>query len=288
MSKHTTKTPHGTMAKTLTATFALGALLLAPMQSWAGRNVGTLPFEEHFDSDNYGDLIWTTQGATHQWVADGWRGGAARFTPPTSYQGYSGLGQFLGLRDTNGNTPSRVNLRFLIYHGRNWEANAANNKVVIKVRDDMDERPMIISRQHEDWVTYGVCMGTVCEYEGGDYWPDGTDSFRIGNPPLNRSEEWISVEMESDTATGMTRLYIYTQDGALNGLYVERPITRGSGGFSYIDILGGYMDTAARVDADTYFLIDEVKISTDYIGPPEGFLTDPPPAAPRVGIGTTP
>lgn len=136
---------------------------------------------------------------------------------------------------------------------------------------------MVISRHvGEDasrWETWGACDGTVCRYEAGDYWPDGTDTLRIGNPPDAREHEWISVEFEANTRTGMIRLYVDSQDGDLSGLYVERPMDdSGAGGtWSYIDTVGGYMAQAIRADPENYFMIDELKIASSKIGPPAGF-----------------
>jgi len=71
------------------------AAIFAP-QAYAGLNI-SLPYAENFDTDNYqSSLTWTSEGATHQWLpTGGWLGGgAAKFTPPTNGQGYSGLGLF--------------------------------------------------------------------------------------------------------------------------------------------------------------------------------------------------
>lgn len=82
---------------------------------------------------------------------------------------------------------------------------------------------MIILREStsdgETRETMGACDGTVCRYEGGDYWLDDTDRLKIGSPPVGREQEWISVEFEANTRTGMIRLYVDTQDGDLSGLY---------------------------------------------------------------------
>ncbi|MCW9014604.1 MAG: hypothetical protein OQL06_12545 [Gammaproteobacteria bacterium] len=256
-------------------------LVLFAVSVTAGRIVNSLPHEEKFDADNYSDIVWAEgfKGATHTWVPNGgWNGnGAAKFTPPVSDQGYSGLGQFNNLNGTTG--VNQLNVRFLIYHGDTWQEGASNSKVLIVNRffDDgsQGDRPMIISHQYNtigDWVSYGACDGTVCNYQGGGWWPDGTDEFRLGNDPLHREEEWISVELESNAATGLINLYIYTQDGELSGLYTQQTMARPGGLFKYLDILGGYMDPAtSAADANTYFMIDELKIDSQYIGPPPGF-----------------
>ena len=76
--------------------------------------------------------------------------------------------------------------------------------------------------------------------------------------------------------TLLLRLYIDTQDGELSGLYIERPMddTGAGGTWSMIDIIGGYMNWgSSRQDAENYFMIDEVAINSQRIGPPAGFVT---------------
>lgn len=262
---------------------ALIALFLAAASaapdSRAARVITQLPHAERFDTPAYAsDLVWTSEGATHVHVATGgWLGGAARFTPPVTEQGYAGLGQFLlsGLATV----PAQLNVRFLIYHGSSWNLHGPGNKLVILNRDGNPGRPMIITRHWNEglptqWETWGACDGTVCRYQGGDFWPDGTDALRIGDPPVGREHEWVSVELEADTATGMIRLYVDTRDGTLRDLYIQRPMddTGPGGTWSYVDIIGGYMERATTVDAETYFLVDELVIDSRRIGPPAGFV----------------
>lgn len=252
----------------------------------AERILRSLPHAESFDSSTYAsDLVWITQGATHTWIPNGgWRGGAAKFTAPLA-EGYSGLGQFLlsGLSQR----PEQLNVRFLVYYGATWFDYGPGGKLVIMNRDGNSGRPMVIIRDWTDsfgsWETWGACDGTVCRYQGGDYWPDGTDRLRIGDPPRGRERQWISVELEANTRTGMIRLYVDTQDGALQGLYVERYMDdTGTGGiWSHIDIIGGYMNSgSSRQDPENYFMIDELVVSSQRIGPPAGFVTGRQPSPP--------
>ena len=114
----------------------------------------------------------------------------------------------------------------------------------------------------------------MCRNQGGDYWPNGTETFRLGAPGRGRSHEWISVEFEANTRTGMIRLYVDTQDGAETGLYIERPMDdTGTGGtWSMVDIIGGYMNRGSiRQDPENYFIIDDVVLSSSRIGPPANF-----------------
>jgi hypothetical protein len=261
----------------LLSTFALAAAATS-VPAAAEHIVTSLPYVEHFDTNAYAnDSIWLTGGARQTWESSGgWRGGAAKFFPPTVAQNYSGLGQFI-LRLPS--TPEQLNVRFLIYHGSTWREYAQGEKLIIMNREGNRGRPMIILRESssggQTWETMGACDGTVCRYEGGDYWPDGTDRLKIGNRPVAREEEWISVEFEANTRTGMIRLYVDTQDGELSGLYIERPMDdSGPGGtWAYIDVIGGFFNNASTADPNNYIKFDELQIDSKRIGPPAGFTS---------------
>jgi hypothetical protein len=213
----------------------------------------------------------------------GWRGGAAKITPP-NVEGYAGLGQFFVNRLSP--IPEQINVRFLVYYGPTWWEYGPGGKLIIINRDGNRGRPMVIIRDGalagQNWETWGACDGTVCKYEGGDFWPDGRDRLRIGDRPAGREAEWISFELEANTRTGMIRLYVDTQDGALSGLYVERYMSdTGTGGtWSYVDIIGGYMWAAVRQDPGNYFMFDELVIDSKRIGPPAGFTSSVSPQPP--------
>jgi hypothetical protein len=269
----------------LAGAFAAFATLLAADNARAEVRITSLPYSLNFDSNNYTSALWLTSGATHTWLSSGgYRGGAAKITPPTSEQAYGGLGQFILSLPS---VPEQLNVRWLMYHGATWRENANGEKLIIFNRTGNGGRPMIILRESssggQTWETMGACDGTVCRYDAGDFWPDGTDRLKIGNRPVAREEEWISVEFEANTRTGMIRLYIDTQDGQLNGLYIERPMDdSGPGGtWSHVDIIGGYFNGASRADPGNYFLVDELVVSSSRIGPPAGFnnITRPSPPA---------
>jgi hypothetical protein len=246
----------------------------------AERILRSLPHVESFDANNYSDLLWLSRGATQTWMPTaGWNGrGAAKFTPP-DIEGYCGVGQFILSGIPLEQRPEQLNVRWLLYHGATWREHGPGGKLIIMNREGNRGRPMIIYRdwtnaQGDTWETIGPCDGTVCRYYGGDYWPDGRDTLRMGNRPLYREEEWISMELEANTRTGIIRLYIDTQDGQLSGLYVEQPmVDTGPGGiWSYVDIIGGYMWAAEQQHPDNYFMLDEVVISSQRVGPPPGFV----------------
>jgi hypothetical protein len=318
--------------------FALFLASSTTAQSWI--HLDSFPYTQNFDDSSYDsaietdNLVWTTQGATHTWEASGgWGGGgAAKFTPPTGGEGYSGLGQIHFSADENGDYPTHLNVRFLIYHGPTWVEYAGGNKVIIMNRpvnendvaqlsdslvnriiddfrnnypelssreDFLDNdfgfdvnrrafrRPMIISRQPGDYVAYGSCDNTVCNYNvhhnnQEPYWPDGNDQFRIGDSAIGVNsmgqvweqveEEWVSVEFEVDTVEGYIRTYIYTQSGRIAGEIVTKQMDYPGSTLKYIDILGGYMGQAIQAHPGNYFMIDNLAIDDSYIGPPAGFV----------------
>jgi hypothetical protein len=264
---------------------AIGAILSSGA-AYAEQVIRSLPYTETFDSSTYAATnVWLTGGATHTWLSTGgWRGGAAKFTPPTSAQSYGGLGQYLlsGLQQV----PEQLNVRWLMYHGATWRENGSGEKLIILNRNGNGGRPMIILRESQasgtTYETLGACDGTVCRYDGGDFWPDGTDRLKIGNRPVAREQEWISIEFEANTRTGMIRLYIDSQDGQLSGLYIQKPMDdNGPGGvWSHIDVIGGYFNEASPANPENYFLIDELVVSSQRIGPPAGFVSTVRPASP--------
>jgi hypothetical protein len=269
------------LTSVLTIKLIILSLLITPISSNAEIALSSYAFEEKFDTDNYiPQIVRLSGGATHTWLpTGGWRGGAAKFTPPLSDQGYAGVG---GLYMDSIPTENQVNVRFLIYHGSTWQEYGSNNKVfILDGVNAREQRSMVISRETGEYVAWGACSGTVCKYEAGGLFPDGSETFRIGNKPLHREEEWISVEIESNVASQYVRLYIHTQDGEFNGLYIEQTLDISSNpAWMRLDMIGGFMDAAIQADPNNYFIIDEVKLSTSYIGPPAGFLADPPPKAP--------
>lgn len=265
----------GKLLQSISLSFAFIFGLAFSSMSYGERVVTDFPFRADFDRNDYNDMVKLTQGATHTWDPNGgWSGGAAKFTPPTLNEGYCGLGQFSGI-DRNVGNVRRLNVRFLIKHGPTFHTYAATNKLVIMNRAAGTLRPMIISKNHQvvrDWRTYRPCHGTWCV-------PPVTDNegLKIGPDPGSRKNEWISVELEADLDRRVINLYIYTADGEVSGLYTVNPFIddndSGAGFFERIDVLGGYFGKDyGRADAGNYFMIDELEIDSQYIGPPQGFV----------------
>jgi hypothetical protein len=267
-----------------------GVLLVSPLKSYGERYVTSFPFSENFNHNDYQDLVWTTGGALHEWMpSKGWKGsGAAKFFPNTIRDQYMGLGQFTHFN--NGEGVEQLNVRFLVYYGSEWNPGGHQNKVLIMnrpVRMDQDSpedpglRTMLASYaddpENPSWRSFGVCeFVSGCSYEKGLNWPDGTDSFKIANPPLGRAGEWISVEVESSNITGKIKVYVYTQDGKFSGLYAQHDLVNTQYPIRLIDILGGYNNDAAIPSPNNYYMLDELAINDHYIGPPSGFLNGSP------------
>jgi hypothetical protein len=255
-------------------------------QAGSGTTVSGFPARIGFATNDYDDvlgIVWTTDGATHQYMPNnGWYGGgAARFTPPSPNQGYSGIGRFhLG----GATATSHLSMRWLMKAGPTMGQYAYGNKTLLFVRDPNDGqhmRPMIITRPdpaHSNAFVPGACDGTVCQYlvsAGSDpWWPDGSDMFWIG--PSGYANQWVSWEFEVNLPAGWIRLYLTTQDGVFNDtLYVQNDMigeSQPDGEFDYIDILGGYFGDGCVTDPGNWFELDEVVIHNQHIGPPPGFV----------------
>lgn len=276
-------------------------VLMAYAPSFAARDI-TLPFTLSFDSSDYDDLLWNTGGATHTNISSGcWSGSCAKITPPTDCAtgGYMGLGSFTGL-----NHP-QVNIRFLMKVGSTYASTASNcggeglgNKLVdsLQVGDAGRSLVGLLIDSHVPAggaQTFGMCTsgpsGTDynCDNAGGgispcNYWSAsgahevvgcGYDRLHFGGDiTTDYDNQWISVEVEL-VRNGYNKIYIYTQDGVLAGLYVTNDALSNDYNWSYIRHIGGYSNQDhPTADANTYIMFDELQISTSYIGPPTGFI----------------
>ena len=271
------------MLKSLGKILVLSSILIVANSSF-GYSINSYPYNERFDTEAYvNQLVYLTGDASHVWVPNGgWRGGAAKFFPPSQSDRYGGLGAF-ALRSAGDNT--QINLRFLIKHGSTYASSLSDgNKMIIIHRESQDgtdmgssSRVMSIEKKYgsgaSTFTGYSACSNIHCQYENRLWWLEGNETFRIG--AQDRAEEWISVEIEANTVTGDLKLYIDTQDGQFSGQFVELNLQDegpGLGGiWSYISVIGGYWSASAP-DPDNYFMIDELVIDSSYIGPPEGFV----------------
>ena len=240
----------------------------------AGRNI-SLPFEQNFDTMDYSDLIWISGGATHTHLpSGGWQGGAAKFTPPTSSssQYYSGLGSFNGINE------KKLHIRVLAKVGSTYHVNQRSvgygyqNKFIIVTRGGADRGMTIFERcGSSGYYTFGACDDNTCLYECGgspDWWPNGSDAFKS----TDYLDEWFCLELECDLTTRTSKIYLWTQDGVLDGEYMSTALASGSGAYDAIQIIGGFYNGYHLSDENTYVMFDELKIDTQFIGPPAGFV----------------
>lgn len=278
--------PRGpSLTRRLTCWVALAGALLLPHSALAERAID-LPFVEHFDQNDYSDVIWVTGGATHSWQSTGgWSGGAARFTRPTTGNSYSGLGSFVGLANDNA---QQINIRVLVRHGTNYLSDFAGAKFMIVVRDPNDsdhQRPMLYDGMMNDGtrdvLSYAPALGTYCQWDNDDYggcWMSDHETFKAY--PGHYLDDWVSIELEFIPATGYANLYITTRDNAFHGLYLTKIPMEGcaystpqtGGGLDYVDIIGGYFNNPTPAGANRYFEFDELQVDDHYIGPPPGFV----------------
>jgi len=246
----------------------------------------TLPYEEKFNSGDYDtedSLVWLTKQATHTYVSDGgWSGGAAKFTPPKTEGGYSGLGSFTGLSE------KILHVRILVKMGTTYTSTAvaspsgygSQNKWSLVHRDNGGSRAMTMLEfaapddeyypGMADYYTFGACDNNACTFEGDSEqnFPYGLDTFQTPD----YEGEWICVEVKYNLTNQTSTIYIWTQDEVFAGEYVTGTYSSGEGNWSYVEIIGGYFNGYHPTqDANTYIMYDELKIDTSYIGPPSGF-----------------
>lgn len=269
------------MNKKLLTSFIICMTLVISSGTSMSRSI-TLPYEMKFDSGyDWGDLKWVVNNATGNHVTSGcWSGGCAKFTPPTvalpaGNGRYSGLGSFEFI-----NT-KQINVRVLVKIGPTYETTARDsgygyqNKFIIVTRNDSGERGMtILERQPYStphYWSFGACQDNDCKYQCGGLTcsrPNGYDLFKS----IEHSGEWFCLELESDLSAAISRVYIWTQDGSLNGLYSTYTLTDLAGYYNSIQIIGGFFNGIHTLDPNAYVMFDELIISNNYIGPPIDFV----------------
>ena len=278
---------------------ALGLLLL-PALVVAERRITTFPHSETFENlASIADLaVAGPAGATVTWLPNtswnGGNGGAVKITPVTNTEGYGGIGGFTGFRQ------SRLNVRFLIKFGSNFAGVATMDKLVIMNRDGA-ARPMIFDAMlgpdqngGRPALVYGPCLGTLCSWHQTNNW--NNHPFYVTRTV--NVDEWFAFEYEADLPNKRLNLYIWSRDGRYSGLYSSYDMTVGldnEAGFNSasapvinVEGIGWYWHPpeeraplSAR-DENTYIMIDDVVINNQYIGPPQNFMGNSPPSAPRL------
>lgn len=255
---------------------ALVVLLVA--QAQADRNITSFPWSEDMDTSGYtSDLLRMSTGCSHTYLSTGgWDGGgAARFE--VGYDGaYCGLGS---LSWTGLGSQSQLNVRIVYWVSTDYAENETRNNKLILVTPQSGTRPMMFHKQFGgagDWIGFAPCDGTVCDYLGGNSWPETSETFRMGSGTYE--QEWVSLEFEMITGTQALNLYVTTRDGLFTGLYNGSAATLDgwTGGLTGIDTLTYFNDTPGdhrTPGAGEYYIIDDVAVSDSYIGPPTGFVS---------------
>jgi hypothetical protein len=256
----------------------------------------------------YGGSIMTNDGATvslphtqnfngEEWDAEGYLtadecGGTARRTtancysgdclkviPPTSACTGGGInGGAVGMGWYSYSGSQTMHWRFLIKFGSYYATGQTSGGGGLINKFLLSDSP-----------TRASILGLNCTGSGsGRYcaWAvlDSDEAYRFRTPP-NRGwiedavfkvsstehvDEWIAVEYALNTSTGIGQLYLWTQDGTYNGILIDDvPLDTGinMNGFYF-----SYYNSYGESNANNYFLMDELVISTSYIGPPAGFV----------------
>lgn len=245
--------------------------------SYASRSVA-LPFEENFNTQAWlSDLSLTECGGTTTYVTNGcYDGGCMKVTPPTSActgGGTNGGQTGLGWITYPGN--SRVHVRFMILFGSRFASNVANggggliNKFLLQ---DAPRRSGILGLNGSDsagrylaWAVLNVNESYVFKSPPSRGWIEDA-TFRISSS--ENSMEWMCVEYWIDTATRETGLYVWTRSGLqeqISGVTAEAGIAQQGFYVSYFNCYG-------IPHADNYYLMDNLRISNNFIGPPAGFI----------------
>lgn len=278
-------------------------LLLFPLYTFAERTI-TLPFTLNFDDNSWtSDLALTECQGTSTHVTSGcYSGGCAKITPPTapctggvgsnegcissgnpwycctgSQTGCDINGGATGLGWFNYSSTNTIHIRFLIKFGTSFASHVSDggggliNKFILL---DAPTRLGILGLNGSDTDGRYLAFGALDSDEVYKFASEGRawiEDAALKIKDASRSGEWIAVEYWVDTTNDRTGVYIWTLDGTFSGSYINVPSTntQGSTGFwmSYYNSYGGTADT------NNYYMIDNMVVSSSYIGPPDGFGT---------------
>jgi len=278
-------------------------IVIAP--ALAARTI-SFPYELKFDSgDNWtADLAWEDCGGTVTHVTSGcWSGGCAKITPPTSACAGGGInGAMASLGNFEGFSTERLNIRMLLKVGPTYYRSARNagggfeNKF-IDVHSSSGARLGILGFQahytsegpppNTDYYAFGPSSNPTTQFLFASPPSRGAieDSpFRVSDT-AHHGGEWICVEYEINTNADTTSVVITEANGNQTTIRISSSNTGNMNKF----YIGGYHNGFFVPNPDTYMLIDELKVSNTYIGPPPIFIgsaptpdptPDPPPDPP--------
>jgi hypothetical protein len=92
--------------------------------------------------------------------------------------------------------------------------------------------------------------------------------FQMPDAPPH-SGTWLCLEYELNGTNDITSVHITESDGSEHDIETSSAINEAMTEF----YVGGYYNQYNVADANTYVMIDELKVSTSYIGPPTGFVS---------------
>jgi hypothetical protein len=248
---------------------------------------------EDFDvAAEYGDILWLADDVlthTHN-DTGGWDDGGYAHLRINDYGGEHGAGIAPGPLEE---PVLQLNVGYMIRYGSNYgpPLDREEYKHLLVVDGEWWHgsgtpvaRPMIEDAPYEDGSGYVYRTLAPCNNAGGgcsfppvetdpdeawrDNWPQGDEPYRIDD----YLEEWVYYEAEF-VAGGDVTLYVYTRDGLFDGSYHSVPAIDGMEDLGGVDVLS-YWEGASGTTDDTYVDIDFLRLSTELMGPPAGFVVD--------------
>jgi hypothetical protein len=267
------------------------------------RTPGTeMPFGyvEKFDADDYADIVFEESfndraqilRRTHTTV-NCYSGGCARFDVRPGYRAQGDTGILLQHR----NGP-RINLGYMVYFGRDWITTmiGAGHKHVL-VYDDVSNggrniRPMVTEGdiQYADgsraYRIFRACNNAagLCADEFGTHFPTAEPSRPHAFAIDDHLEQWLYVEFEVVTG-GLNTLHVWSRDGTLQHRvgYCDGGVTTEGWDCSNINVTTQPLDYSRilayfgdrpdnPITADSYVLIDNIRVNDAFMGPPAGFI----------------
>jgi hypothetical protein len=172
----------------------------------------------------------------------------------------------------------RANIRWLAYYGADYvSAHVEGAKTLILMRCNEDcsdqglsgQRGMVTERKHDNGSMTPAVSENI-EVTGDEPPEPGKVLFDIAQ----HLGEWISFEAEFDLDAGVSRLYIDTHGGeqsSAGGPYKVYTDWETSNAWKELSWLMGYWEARVGSTSESFYLVDELVIATEYIGPPTGF-----------------
>lgn len=254
--------------------------LLAP--SFVSAVQVTLPYQNNFTSSSEFSAATGTWGSNEAqtWYHDqsggyGDNGSCVRsqiHTNGGNVQG--GLGEFhWASEDDEANHTSRTNVGFLFWPGSGYtQAMRSGGQKVLLFLDGEGARPKLFQREYySDFTAFAPCQnaGGNCTFMAGGDNPTPADTFHIED----YEEQWVWIEFEIIQNTSI-KLYIYTQDGAFNGLYINNTAhgARATSQYALQHLFAYFTSGAVSGASSAYFKVDNLNIAESFIGPPNGFI----------------